>query len=103
LLPTLGCILRREIDAWFERTGVRPVVVAEAEDSALLKAFAAEGMGAMFVPTVIAKTVERRYDLAIVHEVESIRERYYAIAAERRLVHPAVIAIRTAARQALFA
>jgi LysR family transcriptional regulator, transcriptional activator of nhaA len=103
LLPAYGCILRRELDAWFERLGVRPRIVAEAEDSALLKAFAAEGMGAMFVPTVIAKVVGRRYDLDIVHEVDALRERYYAISAERRLVHPGVIAIRTAARDALFA
>lgn len=103
LLPTPGCILRRDLDSWFERVGVRPQIVAQAEDSALLKAFAAEGMGAMFVPTVIAKVVGRRYDLDIVQEIAAISERYYAISAERRLVHPAVIAIRTAAREALFA
>jgi LysR family transcriptional activator of nhaA len=57
----------------------------------------------MFVPSVIAKVVGRRYDLETVQEIEAIRERYYAISAERRLVHPAVIAIRTAAREALFA
>jgi len=103
LLPAHGCILRRDLDAWFERIGVRPQIVAEAEDSALLKAFAAEGMGAMFVPTVIAKVVSRRYDLDIVQEIDVLRERYYAISAERRLVHPGVVAIRTAARDALFA
>lgn len=102
LLPTPGSILRRNLDAWFERVGVRPQLVAEAEDSALLKAFAAEGMGAMFVPTVIAKNVARRYDLDIVEEIDELRERYYAISAERRLMHPAVLAIRTAAREAVF-
>ena len=103
LLPTPGSILRRNLDAWFERVGVRPQLVAEAEDSALLKAFAAEGMGAMFVPTVIAKNVGRRYDLDLVQEIDELRERYYAISAERRLMHPAVLAIRTAAREAVFA
>lgn len=102
LLPTIGSSLRRDLEAWFGRVGVRPRVVAEAEDSALLKAFAAEGMGAMFVPSVIVKTVAKRYELVEVAELDGLRERYYAIAAERRLVHPAVIAIRAAARNDLF-
>lgn len=103
LLPTPGCTLRRSLDAWFEEMDVRPLVVADAEDSALLKAFAADGMGAVFVPTAIAKVVARRYGLVEVSEVTSVRERFYAISAERRLVHPAVLAIRASARDALFA
>ncbi len=103
LLPLTGCTLRRSLDAWFSESEIRPLVVAEAEDSALLKAFAADGMGGLFVPTVIAKTVAQRYDLVQVAEVDSIREHFYAISAERRLVHPAVLAIRAAARNDLFA
>ncbi|MCX5743321.1 MAG: LysR family transcriptional regulator [Proteobacteria bacterium] len=103
LLPTPGCTLRRNLDAWFADAEVQPLVVAQAEDSALLKAFAADGMGALFVPTVIAKVIAQRYELVEVAEVVSVRERFYAISAERRLVHPAVVAIRTAARNDLFA
>lgn len=103
LLPLPGSLVRRDLDDWFVRNSVRPLVVAEAEDSALLKAFAADGMGAMFVPAVIAKTVCQRYDLAEVAELDGIRERYYAISSERRLVHPAIVAIRSAARRDLFA
>jgi LysR family transcriptional regulator, transcriptional activator of nhaA len=102
LLPALSQ-LRRDLDAWFVRREIEPQVVAEAYDSALLKAFASEGMGAMFVPTVIAKQVAHRYDLVEVAVLEGIRERFYAISAERRIVHPAVIAIRAAARADLFA
>jgi LysR family transcriptional activator of nhaA len=103
LLPTPGCTLRRSLDAWFAAADLRPLVVAEAEDSALLKAFAADGMGGLFVPTVIAKIVGQRYGLVEVAVVDGVRERFYAISAERRLVHPAVVAIRAAARSALFA
>lgn len=102
MLPLTGSPLRRNLDAWLAREGVVPEVVAEAEDSALLKAFAADGMGAMFVPTVIAKTVARRYDVAPVAEISSVQERFWAITAERRLVHPAVISMREAARTELF-
>ena len=103
LLPLPGSLVRRDLDDWFARNSVRPLVVAEAEDSALLKAFAADGMGAMFVPSVIAKTVCKRYDLVEIAELDGVRERYYAISSERRLVHPAVVAIRSAARRDIFA
>ena len=101
LLPLPGSTLRRELDLWFERNRVVPEVVAEAEDSALLKAFAADGMGAVFVPTAIASQVARRYDVSVIAELEAVHERYYAITAERRIVHPGVLAIRTAARAQL--
>ncbi|MFN0248465.1 MAG: transcriptional activator NhaR [Kofleriaceae bacterium] len=103
MVPMTGSTLRRNLDAWLERVHVVPEIVAEAEDSALLKAFAAEGMGAMFVPTVIAVSVARRYDLVVIAEVDDVQERFWAITAERRLTHPAVIAIRAAARTDLFA
>lgn len=103
LLPLRGSALRRGLDDWFLACGVAPRLVAEAEDSALLKAFAAEGMGAMFVPTVIVKTVAARYGLVEIAEIDAVTERYYAITAERRLTNPAVAAIREAARRGVFA
>lgn len=103
LLPLAGSPQRRNLDAWFLANGVRPRVVAEAEDSALLKAFAADGMGLVFAPTAVTDIVARSYGLARVGEVVDVKERFYAISAERRLVHPAVVAIREAARTALFA
>jgi LysR family transcriptional regulator, transcriptional activator of nhaA len=102
VLPVRGTPLRRDLDSWFEEHDIRPIPRAEAEDSALLKAFAAEGMGAVFVPTVIGASVAARYRLEVVQEVPKLRERYYAISAERRLLHPAVIAIRSAARAQVF-
>lgn len=103
LLPLTGSPLRGHLDAWFETHRVRPRIVAQAEDSALLKAFAADGMGALFVPTVVVDKIARRYDLVPIGRIEAIKERYYAISAERRLVHPAVRAIRDAARDDVFA
>jgi LysR family transcriptional regulator, transcriptional activator of nhaA len=102
LLPTVGSALRRNIDGWFSTLELSPRIIAEADDSALLKAFAADGMGAVFVPTVISKTVSKRYGLVEIGTVESIHERYYAISVERRLIHPAVVAIRAAATNSLF-
>lgn len=102
VLPLPGSVLRRELDAWFASNDIRPLVRAEAEDSALLKSFAAEGLGAVFVPTVIAKAVQKQYELNVIREIAALHERYYAISAERRLTHPAVLAIRGGARTEVF-
>jgi LysR family transcriptional activator of nhaA len=98
LLPSTNTTTRRALDDWFETVGVRPRVVAEFEDSALMKAFG-EGGGAVFVaPTAIGREVSRHYNVRAIGRTEAVRERYYAISVERRLTHPGVLAITHAAR-----
>lgn len=103
LLPVAGSSLRRSLEAWFAGLEVRPVVIAEAEDSALLKTLAADGMGLVFVPSVLLDVVERRYGMVSAGTTDAVQEHYYAITGERRLVHPAVRAIREAAQRGLLA
>jgi len=102
LLPLEQLPLRRALDQWFERQKVKPKVIAEFEDSALLKAFGADGIGAFAAPTVVEAEVMAQYGVEIVGKSDEIKERFYAISAERRLKHPAVVAISDAARQDLF-
>jgi LysR family transcriptional activator of nhaA len=45
LLPTSHSPLRAALDQWFHAIHVRPRVVGEFEDSALLAVFAARGLG----------------------------------------------------------
>lgn len=103
VLPAENSTLRRDLEAWFERHGVRPDVRAEVEDSALLKVFAARGLGAFAGPTVLEAEIRRRHGVASVGRLEGLVERYYAVSVERRLAHPAVVALCTAARRELFA
>jgi LysR family transcriptional activator of nhaA len=102
LLPVDGAALRRALDGWFDGHGIRPRVVAEFEDSALLKTFGQDGMGIFAVPVVIELAVRRQYGVGLVGRADGVRERFYAISAERRLRHPAVVAISQAAREELF-
>jgi LysR family transcriptional activator of nhaA len=102
LLPTKSGAIRRLLEQWFDATDIQPDIVAEFEDSALLKVFGQDGLGAFAVPDVIADEVERQYGVKRVGEVPEIRERFYAISAERRLKHPAVVAICEQARAGLF-
>ncbi len=103
LLPLENLMLRRALNQWFERNGIRPRVVAEFEDSALLKVFGADGAGLFPAPVVVEREVKAQYGVVRLGPVEGVRERFYAISVERRLKHPAVVAISDAARQKLFA
>jgi len=102
LLPTQNTSLRRALEQWFDATGVRPLVVHEFEDSAVLKVFGQHGEGLFAAPTAIESEICRQYAVRVAGRIEEIRERFYAISVERRLKHPAVVRICTAARQTLF-
>ena len=102
LLPTQNAALRRALDGWFEHENLHPAVEGEFEDSALMKVFG-QSTGAVFpAPSVITDDVCRLYGVKVVGTTSAVRERYYAISAERRLKHPGVLAITTAARDGLF-
>ena len=102
LLPTVNTALRRALEQWFEAEDLHPPVAGEFEDSALLKAFGESGRAAFPAPTAIEREVCRHYRVAVVGRAPSVRERYYAISAERRLKHPGVLAITATARTELF-
>jgi LysR family transcriptional activator of nhaA len=102
LLPTPNTMVRRAFDHWFESADVRPLVVGEFEDSALLKVFGQQGFGLFPGPSAIAREIQKQYDVRMVGEVEPVRERFYAISMERRVKHPAVMAIADLAHRRLF-
>lgn len=102
ILPTEAAPLRRNLNRWFADLGIRPTIIAECDDSAQLKVFGMDGLGAFAVPDVIADTIEPHYGCKPIGETHDMIERFYAISVERRIKHPAVIAISDAARQSLF-
>jgi len=102
LLPTENTVLRRSIDQWLEDGGLRPNIVAEFEDSALLKVFGLRGVGVFPAASVIANEVEAQYKVKPIGKVPNVRERLYAVTVERRIKHPAVMAICDAARTLIF-
>jgi LysR family transcriptional activator of nhaA len=101
LLPTSGKTLRRTLDQYFDQQSIRPRIVAELDDSALLTTFGQAGAGLFVAPTVIEKEVQRQFDVMIVGRLDTVRERYFALSVERRLKHPAVVAISEAANEML--
>ena len=81
---------------------MRPHVVGEFDDSALMKALGQAGFGLFPAPSPIAREVCRQYGVRSLGTIESVRQRFYAITVDRKLKHPAVIAICEAARRKLF-
>jgi LysR family transcriptional activator of nhaA len=101
LLPMENTTLRRSLEQWFEAQGIRPMAVSEFEDSALLTVFGQAGLGVFAAPSLIEPEIRRQFRVQRIGRTEDVRERFYAISAERKLQHPAVIAISESARQAL--
>ena len=103
LLPLENLTLRRSLNPWFDRHGIQPRVVGEFEDSALLKVFGSDGIGVFPAPTIVEKEVISQYGVKKLGRAEGVHERFYAISVERRLKHPAVVAISEAARHKFLA
>lgn len=103
LLPTPATVLRRALEQWFDALHIRPKVGGEFEDSALMKAFGEAGTAVFPAPTAIAHEVCRHYGVVAIGRTDEVRERYYALSAERRVTHPGVAALTTTARLEVFA
>jgi LysR family transcriptional activator of nhaA len=103
LLPTPTTALRRALEQWFESEGIRPTASAEFEDSALMKAFGEAGRAVFAAPSAIAREICRHYNVVTVGHTAEVRERFFALSAERRVTHPGVVALSATARGDLFA
>lgn len=102
LLPGEDVAIRTRLLQWFETQDVRPRIVGEFDDSALLKAFGGAGAGFFCTPAGIAGDVAVQYGTQPVGEIPELSEQIYAITTERRLTHPAIKAISASARLAGF-
>jgi LysR family transcriptional activator of nhaA len=102
LMPTERSAARRALDAWLGRERIEPKVVGEFDDSALIKTFAQGGAGIFAAASAIEEEIAGEYGLVSIGSTEAVSARYYAITAERRIRHPAVVAITERAREELF-
>jgi len=103
LLPTRNNALRPKIDDWFERHGIRPDVVGEFEDNALLNTFGRRGLGLFFTPAAAAADIKVQLGADVVGRVPEVHEHFYAISNERKIKHPAVEAILSAVHSGVLA
>jgi LysR family transcriptional activator of nhaA len=102
LLPSENTALRRSLELYFAERGIRPQIVGEFEDSALLKVFGQSALGVFPAASVISNEVKRQYQVLALGELEGVRERYYAISMQRRLKDPSILAMTSEARAKVF-
>lgn len=102
LMPSEESAARQILDTWFEQENIKPEIIGEFADSALLQIFAEAGDGIFPAPSVLEDQLKSHHGLQLIGRAEKLRERYYVISIERKLRHPAVIAISESARKDLF-
>ncbi len=102
LMPAENTDLRRSLEHWFDGQGVRPIVVGEFEDSAMTVVFGEAAVGVFAAPTATESQIKSQYKLSVLGRTDDIVESFYAISLDRRLKHPAVVAISEFAHNALF-
>lgn len=99
LLPAAGTEVRRMLDQLFESLDIQPDLVAEFQDSALMKICGQAGLGIFPAPAAIAKRIVQQYGVRQVGTLPEARERFYVVSPERRIKHPAVLAITESGRR----
>jgi len=102
LLPGEDVAARPKLLQWLETNALRPNVIGEFDDSAMMAAFGQAGAGIFAAPTVIADHICEQYKVQAIGCIEPVVERLYAISTERKLTHPAILAISNAARVDVF-
>lgn len=102
LLPGEDVAIRPKLIQWLESENIRPHVVGEFDDSALIKAFGQAGAGVFVAPTAIADGICEQYKVVQIGRINSVVEQHYAITTERRLTHPAIVEISKSAREVIF-
>jgi LysR family transcriptional activator of nhaA len=103
LIPGENAAVRVTLMRWFDTQQIRPRIVGEFDDSALMHAFGQAGIGIFIAPSVIADEVQREHGVTVIGRTDEVTEQFYAISMERRLTHPAVVAINDTAQRKLFA
>lgn len=99
LLPGGDSAVRAQLVEWFDRLRIQPRVVADFDDTAVMKAFGQGGAGVFPMPTIVAAETAAQYRVVPVGRTDDVRYQLYAVSTERRLTQPAVVAIRDAARE----
>lgn len=99
LLPTDDTAIRRALDQWLDRQNVRPLMLGEFEDYAMLREFAREGHGFAPVPSVLEAQFRKQHGFVRIGLARGVKAEFYAISVERKIKHPAVVAMTDNARQ----
>ncbi|MGK0205319.1 MAG: LysR family transcriptional activator of nhaA [Planctomycetota bacterium] len=103
LMPSKASAIRHSLEQWLQQKDLRPTVIGEFEDGALMKVFGQAGRGVFPAPTVVKDQICKNYNVRPLGELTDVRERFYAISPERKIRHPGVARIVESAKSGIFA
>ncbi len=102
LIPGAQASVRQQLEGWLTRHQIHPRIIGEFDDGALMNAFGREGRGAFMAPTVMESDTVAQFGVEVIGRTEELVDEFYAVSVERRITHPCVVAITSAARVQLF-
>ena len=102
LISSATAPLRQQLEGWLAQHRIRPRVVGEFDDGALMMAFGREGRGVFAAPSVLEQEIAAEFGVEVIGRPAGLVEEFYAVSVERRITHPCVAAITEAARGRLF-
>ncbi len=102
LLQGAASAMRQRFEVWLSNQRIRPRVIGEFDDAALMKAFGSEGRGIFMTPSVLESETAAQYGVRVIGRSDELVEEFYAVSVERRITHPCIAAITDAAREQLF-
>ena len=92
----------QQLEGWLAQHQIRPRVVGEFDDGALMTAFGREGRGVFMSPAVLEQETVAQHGVEVIGRSSELVEEFFAVSVERRITHPCVAAITQAARGRLF-
>ncbi len=102
LIQGAAASIRQQLEGWLTRHDLHPKVIGEFDDGALMTAFGREGRGVFMAPSILEAETVAQFGVQVVGRSDELREEFFAVSVERRITHPCVVAITTAARSTLF-
>lgn len=102
LIQGAAASIRQQLEGWLTRHDLHPQIVGEFDDGALMTAFGREGRGVFMAPSILEAETVAQFGVEVVGRSEELREEFFAVSVERRITHPCIVAITTAARSTLF-
>jgi LysR family transcriptional activator of nhaA len=102
MMPTRGNQLRTDIELWLDKQSLAPNLIAEFDDSALMKSFGQQGIGIFCAPSVIQNEIMQDYKVCLLGETDLIKEQFYAITIEKKISNPITHSILESANSNTF-
>lgn len=88
ILPTADSNVKIGFDALVDRLGIRPRIIAEVEDMAMMRLLAREDIGLAVLPPIVVKDELEAGVLVEADQLPGIAETFYAVTMKRKFPNP---------------